>query len=62
MLCAEHTIGSEIVMEAPDDSPMRLVHVESHLGPFGDSASFGARLVRLRETYHRLRNHFRHIQ
>jgi hypothetical protein len=34
-------------------------HVESRFSPFGDSVSVGARLVHgLRETYHRLRNHF----
>jgi hypothetical protein len=34
-------------------------HVESHFGPFGDSVSVSARLVHsLRQTYHRLRNHF----
>jgi hypothetical protein len=31
-------------------------HAESHFGMFGDSVSFGARLVNcLRQTYHRLR-------
>jgi hypothetical protein len=63
MLCTEHTIGSEIVMEAADVSPRRLGHVESRFGPFGDSVSFGARLVHgLREMYHRLINHFGRIQ
>jgi hypothetical protein len=34
-------------------------HVQSRFGPFGDSVSVGARLVPgLRQTYHRLRNHF----
>ena len=34
-------------------------HVESCFGPFGDSVSVGARYMRgLRETYHRLKNHF----
>jgi hypothetical protein len=33
--------------------------VESHLGPFGDSANLDARLVHgLRRTYHRLVHHF----
>jgi hypothetical protein len=33
--------------------------VESRFGPFGDIVSVRARLVRgLRQTYHRLRNHF----
>jgi hypothetical protein len=33
--------------------------VESCFGPFGDSVGVGARQVQgLRQTYHRLRNHF----
>jgi hypothetical protein len=38
-------------------------HVESHFDLFGDSVSIGPRWVRgLRQTYHRLRNHFGHTQ
>jgi hypothetical protein len=34
-------------------------HVESCFGPFGDGVSVGARQVHgLRQTYHRVRNHF----
>ena len=34
-------------------------YVESHFFPFGDSVSVGATKVHgLRQTYHRLRNHF----
>ena len=45
--------------------PMELLgdvgHVESHFGPFGDSVSVYAKYVNsLRQTYHRLRNRFRH--
>jgi hypothetical protein len=37
--------------------------VESHFGPFRDGVSLGARLVHgLRQTYHRVRNHFGRIQ
>jgi hypothetical protein len=37
--------------------------VESRFGLFGDSVSFGARYVHgLRQTYHRLRNHFGHTR
>jgi hypothetical protein len=37
--------------------------VESHFGPFGDSASVGARLEHgLQQTYYRLRNRFGRIQ
>jgi hypothetical protein len=36
-----------------------VVHVESRFGLFGNSVSVGARLVHsLRQTYHRLKNHF----
>jgi hypothetical protein len=36
--------------------------VKSHFGLFGYSVSVGARLVHgLRQTYHRLRNRFRHL-
>jgi hypothetical protein len=43
--------------------PMELLfnvgHVESYFGLFGDSVSVGARRVpSLRQTYHRLENHF----
>jgi hypothetical protein len=38
-------------------------HVESYFGPFRDGVSVGARLVHgLRQTYHRLRNHFGHTR
>ena len=38
-------------------------HVESPFRPFGDSVSVGARYVLgLRQTYHRLRNHFGRTQ
>jgi hypothetical protein len=37
--------------------------LESHLGPFGDSANLDARWVHgLHLTYHRLENHFRRTQ
>jgi hypothetical protein len=43
LVCAECTIGSEIVlahlMELPDD----VRHVQSHFGLFGDSVSVSAR-------------------
>jgi hypothetical protein len=36
-----------------------LGHVESRFDPFGDGVSVGARLVHdLRQSYHRLGNHF----
>ena len=57
----EHTIGSEIVLDAPDRILGDTGHVESRFGPFGDGVSVGARQVHgLRQTFHRLRNPFGH--
>jgi hypothetical protein len=40
-----------------------VAHVESHFCPFGDTANLDATLVDyLRQTYHRLRNHFQHTR
>jgi hypothetical protein len=37
--------------------------VQARFGPFGDSANLDARQVHsLRQTYHRLKNHFGHTQ
>ena len=41
-VCVECTIGSEIILDAPDRTP-RWGHVESHFFPFEDSVSVGAR-------------------
>jgi hypothetical protein len=41
-VCAKRTIGSEIVLNAPDISPRRVGQVESRFGPLGDSVSVGA--------------------
>jgi hypothetical protein len=41
-VCAERTIGSEIVLNAPDGSPRLVGHVESRFHPFGDSVSVDA--------------------
>jgi hypothetical protein len=40
MICAEHTIGSEIVLDTPLGD---VGHVESRFGPIGDNVSVGAR-------------------
>jgi hypothetical protein len=42
VVCAKSTIGSEIVLNAPDGSPRRVGQVESRFDPFGDSVSVGA--------------------
>jgi hypothetical protein len=57
--CADRTIGSEIILDAPEGTPSDVGHVKSHFGLFGDGVSVSARLVHgLHQTYHRLSNHF----
>ena len=43
MVYARCTIGSEIVLDAPDGTTSNEAQVEAHFGPLGDSANFGAR-------------------
>ena len=43
MVCAERTIGSEIVLDAPERTPSDEAQVEAHFGPFGNNVSVGAR-------------------
>ena len=46
MVCVERTIGSEIILEAPNGTSCRCkegVHVESRFSMFGDNVSVGAR-------------------
>jgi hypothetical protein len=58
-VCTEHTIGSEIILDTPDETQGDVGHVESYFGPFSDSADLDARYVHgLRRTYHRLTNCF----
>ena len=40
--CVERTIGSEIVLDAPDELLANMGHVESSFGPFGDGVSVSA--------------------
>ena len=42
-VCAKCTIGSEIVLDAPDGTPRWVGHVESRFDPFGHGASVGVR-------------------
>jgi hypothetical protein len=42
-VCAECTIGSEIILDALDGTPGDNAQVEAHFGPFGDSANLDAR-------------------
>ena len=43
MVCAERTIGSEIILDAPNGLQADVGHVESCFGLFGDRGSVGAR-------------------
>ena len=42
-VCAEHTIGSKIVLDAPDVTPQWVAHVECRFDPFGNNVSVSAR-------------------
>jgi hypothetical protein len=41
-VCAECSVGSEIVLDAPDGSPSDIGHLESRFNLFGDSDTIGA--------------------
>ena len=43
MVCVECTLGSEIVLETPDELLGDVGHLESRFFLFGDSVSIGAR-------------------
>ena len=43
MVYARRTIGSEIVLDAPDGTTSNEAQVEAHFGPLGDSANYDAR-------------------
>ena len=43
MVCAERTIGSEIILAAPDDTPRDEGQVKAHFSPFRDSVNLSAR-------------------
>jgi hypothetical protein len=58
-VCAELTIGSEIILDTPDGTPRRRGSIEARFGLFRDSANLDARSVHgLHGTFQRLRNHF----
>ena len=42
-VCAKHTIGSEIVLEAPDGTPRLRGSCGILFGPFGDGVSVDVR-------------------
>jgi hypothetical protein len=57
-VCAKHTTGLEIILDAPDGTPDDKAHVKAHFVLFGDSANLDTRYVHgLHRMYHRLRNH-----
>jgi hypothetical protein len=59
MVGTRHTIGSQIVWDAPDGLVSDMVREEFRFSQFGDSASVSARQVHgLHQTYHRHRNRF----
>jgi hypothetical protein len=59
IICSEHTIDSEIILDAPDVTPMCEAQVEAYSGLFEDSANLNTRYVHdLHGMYHRLKNHF----
>jgi hypothetical protein len=54
-VCTERTIGSGIVLDAPEVHLGDEAHVDAHFGLFGDSANLDAREMHgLHQTYHRL--------
>jgi hypothetical protein len=44
-VCAKHTIGLEIVLDAPEELLGDVGHLESHFRLFGDGVRVGARFV-----------------
>jgi hypothetical protein len=38
-VCTKHAIGSEIILDAPDELLGDKAHMEAHFGPFGDGAN-----------------------
>ena len=43
MVCAKRTIGSDIVLDAPDATPRSCVSCGISFGPFGDGVSVDVR-------------------
>ena len=58
-LCAKHTMAQKSFWTHPMEILGDTGHVESCFSLFGDDVRVGVRQVHgLRQTYHRLRNHF----
>jgi hypothetical protein len=59
IICAKHTISTEIIFDAPMVLLGDEAQVDARFGLFGDSANLDARLVHgLRRTYYGVGNHF----
>jgi hypothetical protein len=43
MVCTERTIGSKLILDAPDGTPWDEAQVDALLCPFGDSANLDTR-------------------
>jgi hypothetical protein len=43
MVCAKHSIGAKIILNAPDGTPNDEAQVDAHFIPFGDSANLNLR-------------------
>jgi hypothetical protein len=43
MICAERTIGSEIILDALECTARDVDQAEAHLDPFGDNVNLNAR-------------------
>jgi hypothetical protein len=58
-VCVKHTIGLEIIMDAPNALLGDEAQVKARFSPFGHCANLDTRLVHsLLRMYHRLGNHF----
>ena len=42
-VCTKYTIGSEIILDAPDGTPNDAAQVKAQFSPFGHSANIDAR-------------------
>jgi hypothetical protein len=42
-VCAKHTIGSKVILDAPDGLLGDMTQVDAHFGPFGDRPNLDAR-------------------
>ena len=62
-ICAQRTIGSEIILAHLMVLLGDETQAEARFGPFGDGVNLDSRLVHgLHRTYHRFRNHFGHTR